>query len=123
MKLKALLFYIFTVTTLQAFSQSLGQWKVHIPYNKARVVADAGDRIFCASETGLFYFTRSDNSVTPLSKITGLSELSISTIAYSKDYQVLVVAYSNANIDLIVNNKIINISDIKRKNLTGDKNI
>ncbi|MBK7390811.1 MAG: hypothetical protein IPI23_17570 [Bacteroidetes bacterium] len=50
-------------------------------------------------------------------------EITISTIAYNPTYGFLVIAYTNANIDLIINNKIINISDIKRKNLTGDKNI
>ncbi len=108
---------------LQAQELALGQWRVHLPYIKTRKIADTGTKLFCASDRGLFYFNRTDNSVNPLSKITGLAELSVSTIAYDAPTQILVIAYTNANIDLLAGNRIINISDIKRKNITGDKNI
>ncbi|MBL0339614.1 MAG: hypothetical protein IPP71_01115 [Bacteroidetes bacterium] len=114
---------ILFVSELYAQNLALGQWKVHLPYIKTKNIADTGNRLYCASERGLFYYERNDNSVIPLSKITGLAELSVSTIAYDSQTKVLVVAYSNANIDLLTQNKIINVSDIKRKNITGDKNI
>ncbi len=58
-----------------------------------------------------------------MSKITGLSELNVNTLSYDTVTKILIVAYTNANIDLINQNKITNVSDIKRKNMTGDKNI
>ncbi len=120
--------YIFSLlfflsSGISAQNQSLGQWKVHLPYNSAKKIADTGTKVYCASEKGLFYYNKQDNSIATLSKVTGLSEITISTIAYNPTYGCLVIAYTNANIDLIINNKIINISDIKRKNLTGDKSI
>ena len=114
---------LFLPSGISAQNQSLGQWKVHLPYNSAKKIADTGTKVYCASEKGLFYYNKQDNSIATLSKVTGLSEITISTIAYNPTYGCLVIAYTNANIDLIINNKIINISDIKRKNLTGDKNI
>lgn len=109
--------------SLNAQNTAIGDWRVHLPYNSAKKVVEAGSKIYCASQKGLFSYNRNDNSVQTLSKVTGLSEITISTIAYSSAYNCLVIAYENANIDLIVNNRIINISDIKRKNLTGDKSI
>ncbi len=113
----------FQISDIAAQGQALGQWRVHLPYLKARIVTNTGDKIYCASERGLFYFNQVDNTVTPLSKISGLSELDVSTLRYDPESKVLVIAYLNANIDLIVQNKIINISDIKRKSMTGDKTI
>lgn len=115
--------FIFLSSSLFSQDLALGQWRVHLPFIKARLVADAGDKIYCASDRGMFYYNLSDNSVVPLSKISGLSELNVSALAYDKETKALVIAYSNANIDIIINNKILNISDIKRKNLTGDKSI
>jgi type IX secretion system protein PorZ/two component regulator with propeller domain len=116
---------LFLANVLSGYAQNLalGQWKVHLPYVKAKSIAIAGDRVYCASDQGLFFYSKSDASVTPMSKITGLSELSVSTTRYSADYKTLVVAYSNSNIDLIKGNTIINIPDIKRKNIIGDKTI
>lgn len=102
---------------------ALGQWRVHLPFIKARAVAEAGDRIYCASDRGLFYYNRNENNVEPLSKISGLSELNVSTLGFDSGTSTLLIAYTNANIDLLAGNKIYNLSDIKRKNLTGDKNI
>jgi hypothetical protein len=112
-----------SVSGSYAQNMALGQWRVHLPFVKARMLADADDKIYCASDRGMFYYNRTDNSVTPLSKISGLSELNVSALNYDTQTKALVIAYSNANIDLIINNKIYNISDIKRKNLTGDKSI
>lgn len=108
---------------LAAQDLALGDWKVHLPYIKARSVALAGDKVYCASEEGLFYYSKSDGSVVPLSKISGLSELSVSAVRYNGQNSTLVIAYSNSNIDLIKGNRIINIPDIKRKNIIGDKTI
>lgn len=58
-----------------------------------------------------------------MSRITGLSETGISTIAYDKTNEKLVIAYSNSNIDFIYRNDIINVPDLKRDNVAGDKTI
>jgi hypothetical protein len=71
----------------------------------------------------MFYYDKADNSVERLTKINGLSDVGISVIAYNLDFQTLIIAYSNTNIDLIRDNQIINISDIKRKPILGNKTI
>lgn len=111
------------ITLSSAQETAIGQWRVHLPFLKARAIANSGDKIYCASDRGLFYYQQSDNSVVPMSKISGLSELNVNTLEYDPETKTVVIAYTNANIDLINQNKIINISDIKRKNMTGDKNI
>ncbi len=99
----------------------LGQWRDHLPYDNCIAVADGNDRIYCATKYSLFYYNKLDYSITRLSKVEGLSDNNINTINYNLKYNTLLIAYSNCNIDLLVNDQIINISDIKRKNILGEK--
>ncbi len=109
----------------QAFAQQvpIGHWRDELPYTLVNAVTDAGSKIYASTPYAVFYFDKEDNSVVRITKISGLSDIGISTINYNKEYQTLVIAYSNANIDLIKNNTIINISDIKRKPILGNKTI
>jgi len=111
------------VTTLFAQSVPIGQWRDELPYTLCNSLTDAGSRIYVSTPYAVFYYDKPENSITRITKITGLSDIGISTINYNKQYQTLVIAYSNANIDLIKNNTIINISDIKRKGILGNKTI
>ncbi len=122
---KTILFILFIYFHVQTvFSQiGIGQWRDHLPYNQAKIVVDAGDKIFCASSLALFYYNKNDGSIGKLSKVNGLSDIKPSALAYYKSEEILIVAYQNANIDLISKNTIINIDDIKNKNIQGDKKI
>jgi len=113
----------FVFNSLLAQGIPIGEWRDHLSYGKAVAVAEAGDRIYCATISSLFYYRKDDNSINRLTKINGLSDIGISTINYHPNTKTLVIAYQNSNIDLLVNNQIVNISDIKRKNIPGKKNI
>ncbi len=116
-----LAFFLFN--SLLAQGIPIGEWRDHLPYLQAIAVGDAGDRIFCATQSSLFYLRRDDYSINRMTKINGLSDIGISNIAYHQNTGTLVIAYKNSNIDLYVGNQIVNISDIKRKNIPGKKNI
>ncbi|MFA6950037.1 MAG: two-component regulator propeller domain-containing protein [Lentimicrobiaceae bacterium] len=119
-----ILFSLFSfITATSAQEIGIGEWRDHLPYQHVIAVTDAGNRIYAATPYSLFYLDFDDNSLTRVTKINGLSDVGISGIEYSKKYNTLVVAYSNANIDLIKGDKIVNLSDIKRKPILGDKSI
>jgi hypothetical protein len=102
----------------------VGTWRDHLPYNQAKRLAEAGNKIYCAtSGGGLFSCNVTDNSVEKYSKVSGLSDADISTIGYSKEHNMLFIGYSNGNIDLVRNDSIMNIPDIKRKTIVGDKSL
>jgi ligand-binding sensor domain-containing protein len=111
------------ITTVFAQQVPIGQWRDELPYTLVNSLTDAGTRIYASTPYAVFYFDKEDNSIVRITKISGLSDIGISSINYNKEYQTLVIAYSNANIDLIKNNSIINISDIKRKPILGNKTI
>jgi hypothetical protein len=107
------------------FSQgiAIGQWRDHLPYNQLIKVAVTPKKIYAATPYNLFYYDLEDNSINRLTTINGLSDIGVASIAYNANYGILVVAYSNTNIDIIKPNSIVNVSDIKSANIVGNKRI
>ena len=103
---------------------SIGNWRTHLPYQKVIGVEPVGNKIYAATQYELFYYDTEDNSINILNKINGLSDIGISTIGYNESQRKLFVAYTNANVDLIDHDgNIHNMSDIKEKNIVGNKSI
>lgn len=100
-----------------------GTWQYYFSYTNATRVTGTGDRIYCATDGGLFFVDLKDNTINKISTNDGLSDIGIQTLAWHESLKMLMIIYKNSNIDLIVNNKVINLSDIKRKLLTGDKTV
>lgn len=119
----ALLFLV--CSTNIVFSQNIpvGHWRDHLPYNQIISVAVAEDVAYAVSKNSMFSYNKKDFSITTISKINGLSDVGFEKIAYHDGLKALVIAYSNANIDIIKNGRIINLPDIKNKNLPINKTI
>ena len=125
--MKYILFlFVISLSFLNSNAQnlSIGQWREHLPYNKGKQVVDAGTKIYCATDEGLFAFVKEDASIERFTKLNGLNDFGISTIAYHPEFNVLIIAYNNANIDLMYNDRsVFNLPFIKDKDITGLKNI
>ncbi|MDD3744401.1 MAG: two-component regulator propeller domain-containing protein, partial [Lentimicrobiaceae bacterium] len=118
--------FIFSVMLLNlAVGQEIGigQWRDHLPYQKVIAVARGEGRIYAATPYSLFYYDEADYSLNRLGKINGLSDVGVSSIQYHTGLHTLVVAYTNGNIDLVTNDVVLNLSDIKRKTILGNKSI
>lgn len=102
---------------------AIGQWRDHLSYKKGISVTQNADMVYVATESGVFSLEKYDFSIDRLSKINGLSDVGVRTIRFNPLNNTLLLAYSNANIDLVVGNSIYNISDIKRALITGKKTI
>ncbi|NQV03103.1 MAG: T9SS type A sorting domain-containing protein, partial [Bacteroidia bacterium] len=111
--------------TLPALAQEtpIGLWRDQLPYYQVISVTEADNYIYAATPYAIFYLDKEDNSVQRMSKINGLSDIGITSIDYNKETKTVVLTYSNANIDLISNLLVTNISDIKRKQILGNKTI
>jgi len=108
----------------QSFSQkAIGEWTDYQSYASAKSVVDSGDKIYCVTEGGLFSYDKKDNSIEKMTSISGLSDVGVQKVAYSKENGLLFIAYENSNIDLVVGNTVYNLSDIKRKQIQASKTI
>ncbi len=109
--------------SLEAQNIPTGTWREHLPYSQGISVASTGRYVYCATPNSLFQYEINTQTITTLSKINGLSDVGFSKLAWHEPTQTLIITYTNANIDLIRNGKIHNLSDIKRTNLPINKTV
>ncbi len=103
--------------------QAIGQWRSYLPYNKGISVSQNEKFIFYASDFSLLSIDKSDMSVRRLSKVEGLSDVGISIVKHSPGGDVLVIVYSNGNIDLMSSEALINLPFLKNTEILGDRKI
>ncbi|MCP4310966.1 MAG: hypothetical protein GY790_06860, partial [Bacteroidetes bacterium] len=118
-----LLFLVFSLSASLDGQTKLGQWRTHLPYKYCNLVEVTNDRVFGSSSGGLFTYDLEDHSVEKLSKIDGLSDNGISAMRWNGDLETLILAYHSSNIDVLRNNVIVNMPDIMKKQIPGDKSI
>ena len=124
---RLLVFIVLVSLIYRVEAQTVGynQWLDHLPYKQCIAIAEANNQVFAATPYSLVYYDKTDNSLNRLNKVTigGLSDIGISSIAFCSKLNTLVVAYSNTNIDLLKGSDVVNIPDIKRKQIQGNKTI
>lgn len=123
MKKKFLFVSLFILSTTICVAQSvkIGDWRTHLPYQRVIDVQVVGNLTYAATPYDLFVYNTEDNSIQLLNKVNGLNDIGVGSIRYSDTYKTLVVAYRNTNIDLVRENGITNIRDIRDKDLIGNK--
>lgn len=99
----------------------VGQWRDHLPYLHAQKVITANNKIYCITNSGMFVYNKSDNSTDKMSKISGLSDVGVTSGGFSKAQNKLLIGYANGNLDIIDGTTIYNLSDIKNKEMSGSK--
>ncbi|MFN5386595.1 MAG: hypothetical protein ACK5CO_07175 [Bacteroidota bacterium] len=110
---------------LQVMGQdiAIGQWRSHLSFRNANDLAVAGNKVFVTATGSLFSFNNSTSELQLLTKAEGLSDFGATCVAYDSSSSTVVVGYANANIDLIKDEKIINIPAISKSSITGNKTI
>lgn len=129
--MKTLIAYIIFISVAISFSEQInsqiiqGEWRDHLSYTFNYHIADAGNIIYSAAQSGMLSYNKETGEIQKHSKVTGLSDIELSTIAYSKLTNKLILGYLNGNIDIIDldDGSLSNIADIKRKSISGNKNI
>ncbi|MEO6071222.1 MAG: two-component regulator propeller domain-containing protein [Chitinophagaceae bacterium] len=121
-------FYIlFLFSTLASNAQNkeqpIGAWQAYLPFGSAIDVTGSATEIYGATPFSLFSVDPATKEIKQFSKISGLSETGITSIKYDLASRKLIVAYSNSNIDVLTQNNIRNIPDLKRSAVVGDKTI
>ena len=120
-----LLLLVWLALPLGALAQSTagyGDWQLHLPNNRAKSLADAGSRVYVATENAFFYYDKELNTTRLLSRRDGLHDVGVSAVAYDSVTQQTLVAYANTNLDIFQpDGTIRNATDILRKQLSGEK--
>ena len=101
----------------------IGHWRHHLPNNRVIAIAETPEKVIGATEYGLVVFNKTDNSVEKVDKVQGLTDFGITSLAYSEQYDLVIIGYANGNIDLIADRQYINVPDIRRSSIMGSKRI
>jgi len=115
--ISGLIFFIFRING----QSPLGTWTDHLSYNSAVSLAVTPEKVFASTGSSLLVYDKRFAELKTLSTITGLTETGISTIAWSEENDILIIAYLTSNVDLIYNNTIYNLPDISIKSLPVNK--
>lgn len=106
----------------------VGHFRSHISLNSFFSVAEDANTVYAASDNGLMLLEKSSLAserpeLASWSKVEGLSDIGIIRIHFDKTHNVLIICYENGNIDFIRDDKIVNVSDVKDKPITGSKRL
>ncbi len=100
----------------------LQSWASLFTYNSASAVA-IGNNCIYGGKHGLLKWDKSNNSYTQYTKVNGLSEASITNLAYDNQNKAVIISYDNSNIDILENEIVYNIPDLKLANIIASKKV
>lgn len=121
---KIFILLIFVFFSLVANAQiGVGEWRDHLPFSFAQIVTESPSKVFLASAQGVFSYDKNSNHIEKYTKVNRLSDIGISAMAFSSENNLLFIGYSNGNIDILKNNQVYNLSDIKRTIISGSKSV
>jgi hypothetical protein len=121
---KALAIFILLIFIFSSYGQTpVGSWSDHLIYNTAKSVTAGSTDVFASTGSSIIVYNKEYAELKKITRIDGLTETGISTIAWSEENKTLIIAYSSSNIDLLKDNVIYNIPDINRKYIAGKKEI
>lgn len=124
---KHLFLFVVAFFPLFSFAQTaIGTFQSHLTLSGFVSVAADKETIYAAGENGLLLLDKSTMydekpDISSWSKVEGLSDISIVKLHCDRRYNALVICYSNGNIDIIRDGKLLNIRDVKDKSMSGSK--
>ncbi|HAW51479.1 MAG TPA: hypothetical protein DCX54_03985, partial [Flavobacteriales bacterium] len=122
------LFFVFlSVISLQVSAQNtelgIGQWREHLPFNRANSVSAGNGKIYCGSEAAFIEYDLNSDQITRHSTVSGLSDIGIEVLKFNTYTNSLLVAYKNGNLDIVKGSVVTNIPAVKDANIIGDKGV
>jgi hypothetical protein len=101
----------------------VGSWSDHLRYNTAKCLATGSEDIFVSTGSSILVYNKEYNELKKMSSVNGLSETGISAIGWSAENNILIIAYTSTNLDLLKKSTAYNIPDILNKYISGEKRI
>ncbi len=118
------LFIFALLPHVQLYAQlSMGEWRTHFSYNDIYRITQSPNKVYAVSNGALFSVSKKEGELEFYSKLTGLSDASVSLVHYSEDNQCLIIVYDNSNIDVMYPDRIVNIPDLYNKQMTSSKRV
>lgn len=125
--MKWCLFWVFFIVCGKlSFAQGLpaiGQWRDHLPMRSVISLAAADQSIIAGSPYGYFVYQPATGEIATKTKSNGLSQVELKLISKDPNSDKILIAYQQANLDLISGDQVRNIPDLLKTNLQEDRNV
>ena len=118
--IKRIILSLLLFVSIANIKAAIGDWTLHTSYHNATHCEIVGEKVYVLASGALFSYDVEDTELRTYDRITNLSDVEISFIAYCSGIDALVIVYRNANIDLMSGDgTVYNIPDFKNKNLSS----
>lgn len=101
----------------------IGQWQDDFQWQSTVSVVEGEGGAWCATSNGVFKYEDATGEVRRYTKVNALSDVGIQCLGWNAERKLLIVGYRNGNVDVLGNGSAINLPDIKRSSLVGNKGI
>ncbi len=115
--------FLSTVSLYAQHDIPLGEWRLHISFNRIVDVVATNSYVYAAASNGVIVVDKSDNSYTTLHKGNALSRTGITALAAGGTQDVLLIAYDDGTFDVIKNNRVSFFDPARNTVITGSKKI
>lgn len=125
MKFKTLITAVFVLSVFN-FAQAqlaMGKWRTHLAFNSVVQIAQSENKIFAVSGGSLFSIDKEEKNIELYSKMTGLSDNNVAGIEYDAVNKLLLIIYSNGNVDMLGSGGVKNIPDFYNKQMGTSKSV
>lgn len=92
-------------------------WEGHFSFSNVTEVVEGNNKVYAAAENAIFSYDIETNELQEITTINGLSGQTISTIAYSEQYELIIIGYGNGLIEIVFDNDddVLSVVDIIEK--------
>ena len=98
---KYLLISVLYILSVFACAGPVGSWKVYFAYRDAGVSVSTGNMVYALYGTNLLRYEPASSEVRDYSRIDGMHGKEVGFIGYSNTQRVLVIVYTNGDIDFL----------------------
>lgn len=102
-------------------SQQHERWRTHLASYNTTAVAEAENDVYAMADGTIYSYGKNDNNVKMYTKLNGLSDSDVRLIRYNMAVHMLMVVYSNGNIDLMSRDGMYNLPYLKNAGNIQDK--
>ncbi|MBQ4009348.1 MAG: hypothetical protein II604_01455, partial [Bacteroidales bacterium] len=109
------------ISIISSAQVAVGQWQDHFSYNNGKQVLVVGETAYLVADCGIVKYDSQSGEVEKYNRFNILSDITPTSIAYDERTESIIIGYSTGNLDIIRENEVTNINDIKKKSINSSK--
>lgn len=122
---KGIVYIITTIWSIVAFSQVPGRWNEYFSFHNVQQLEGIDENIFALSENGIFIYNTNTKEIQKITKLDGLSTVSLTCMAFCDSTSSFLIGYSDGTLDILEYPSFVvrSIPTIANKSIYGSKRI